>query len=316
MKILKIFFALSIVLQIVYANEILKIQSANPFGFKNIIDGLDDEKKQTVEGVLKYPQGNGPFPIVVGLAGSNNWSEHHLDYMELYRDAGIATLELQSFASRGVTSTVGSQISVTTAMMILDAYRSLEALSKNPKIDVNRAAITGWSLGGGVALYAGWKPLYQAITKKFTFAAHLSIYPPCLVEPLTIDFTSSPMHILIGAEDDWTPAIACEDLVPKMIASGTNIGIEVYANSHHSFDNNASIKFHENAYSTTDCRFKMKDDGTILMDFLSLPMSTPLLQKIGLGLCAKRGTTTEGNLESRAKALKFAQEFMKNNLLQ
>ena len=60
----------------------------------------------------------------------------------------------------------------------------------------------------------------------------------------------------------------------------------------------------------------MKDDGTILMNFLSLPMSTPLLQKIGLGLCAKRGTTTEGNLESRAKALKFAQEFMKNNLLQ
>ena len=48
MKILKIFFALSIVLQIVYANEILKIQSANPFGFRNIIDGLDDEEKQTV----------------------------------------------------------------------------------------------------------------------------------------------------------------------------------------------------------------------------------------------------------------------------
>ena len=92
MKILKIFFALSIVLQIVCANEILKIQSANPFGFKNIIDGLDNEEKQTVEGVLKYPQGNGPFPVVIGLAGSNNWSEHHLDYMESYRDAGIATL--------------------------------------------------------------------------------------------------------------------------------------------------------------------------------------------------------------------------------
>ena len=45
MKILKIFFALSMVLQTIDANEILKIQSANPFGFKNIIDGLDDEKK-------------------------------------------------------------------------------------------------------------------------------------------------------------------------------------------------------------------------------------------------------------------------------
>ena len=43
MKIIKIFFALSMVLQTIDANEILKIQSANPFGFKNIIDGLDDE---------------------------------------------------------------------------------------------------------------------------------------------------------------------------------------------------------------------------------------------------------------------------------
>ena len=147
MKILKIFFALSMILQTINANEILKILSASPFGFKDIIDGLNDEEKQTIEGILKYPEGSGPFPVVVGLAGSNNWSEHHLDYMKLYRDAGIATLELQSFASRGIISTVGSQISVTTAMMILDAYRSLEALSKNPKINVKRAAITGWSLG-------------------------------------------------------------------------------------------------------------------------------------------------------------------------
>ena len=113
------------------------------------------------------------------------------------------------------------------------------------------------------------------------------------------------MHILIGAEDDWTPAAACEDLVPKMIASGTNIGIEVYANSHHSFDKNASIKFHENAYSTTECRFKMKDDGTILMNFLSLPMSTPLLQKIGLGLCAKRGSYIAKDLGKFLRSIIF-----------
>ena len=234
----------------------------------------------------------------------------------MYQEMGIATFELQSFSSRGVKSTVGSQIEVTTAMMILDAYKALEALSNNSQIDVKKAAITGWSLGGGVALYSGWKPLIENITKEHVFAAHLSIYPPCLVEPLSMEFTSSPMHILIGELDDWTPAKACEELVPKIMASGSNIDLTVYPNSHHSFDKEAKSKFNESAYSTVDCRFTMKDDGTVLMDFLSLPMSSPLLQKLGLGLCADRGTTTEGNPESRIKAFEFAKEFMKKNLIE
>jgi len=297
-------------------SEIITFKSANPFGFKDIIDGIEDEEKQDVNGILSLPKGNGPFPLIIGVAGSLNWSKHHLEYMRMYQEMGIATFELQSFSSRGVKSTVGSQIEVTTAMMILDAYKALEALSNNSQIDVKKAAITGWSLGGGVALYSGWKPLIENITKEHVFAAHLSIYPPCLVEPLSMEFTSSPMHILIGELDDWTPAKACEELVPKIMASGSNIDLTVYPNSHHSFDKEAKSKFNESAYSTVDCRFTMKDDGTVLMDFLSLPMSSPLLQKLGLGLCADRGTTTEGNPESRIKAFEFAKEFMKKNLIE
>ena len=39
-----------------------------------------------------------------------------------------STLEIQSFSSRGIKSTVGSQVEVTTATMILDAYK--EAIKK------------------------------------------------------------------------------------------------------------------------------------------------------------------------------------------
>ena len=53
-------------------------------------------------------------------------------YMEMYRKMGIATFELQSFSSRGIKSTVGSQIEVTTAMMVLDAYRAFEQLAQHP----------------------------------------------------------------------------------------------------------------------------------------------------------------------------------------
>ena len=194
---------------VLFSQEKITFSSANPFGLKDIITSLDRQKTQQVEGLLNLPKGKGPFPLVLGVAGSLDWSKHHLEYLEMYRSMGIATFEVQSFSSRNVTSTVGSQTEVTTAMMILDAYRAFEILADDPRIDKDRVAITGWSLGGGVALFSGWLPLVEKITDKVKFAAHLSIYPPCIVEPEDLRFTDSPMHIMIGALDDWVPAAAC-----------------------------------------------------------------------------------------------------------
>jgi dienelactone hydrolase len=300
---------------ILFSQEKITFSSANPFGLKDIITALNKQKKQEVEGILRFPKGEGPFPLVLGVAGSLDWSIHHLEYLEMYRSMGIATFEVKSFSSRNVTSTVGSQTEVTTSMMILDAYKAFEKLANDPRIDKNRVAITGWSLGGGVALFSGWLPLVEKITNKVKFAAHLSIYPPCIVEPEVLRFTDAPMHIMIGALDDWVPAAACEELVPKIKDSGANIGLTVFPDSHHSFDKDTPLSFKENAYKTVDCRFKMNKDGAVLMNFLSIPMTTPLRQKIGLALCAERGTTMGGNPKTRKEAFQLAKEFMGKHLL-
>ena len=300
---------------VLFSQEKITFSSANPFGLKDIITSLDRQKTQQVEGLLKLPKGKGPFPLVLGVAGSLDWSKHHLEYLEMYRSMGIATFAVQSFSSRNVTSTVGSQTEVTTAMMILDAYRAFEILADDPRIDKDRVAITGWSLGGGVALFSGWLPLVEKITDKVKFAAHLSIYPPCIVEPEILRFTDSPMHIMIGALDDWVPAAACEELVPKIKDSGANIGLTLYPDSHHSFDKDSPLAFEGNAYSTVDCRFKMRKDGAVLMNFLSIPMITPFRQKVGLAICAERGTTMGGNPKTRKEAFQFAREFMGKHLL-
>ena len=301
---------------ILFSQEKITFSSANPFGLKDIITALDKQKKQEVEGILRFPKGEGPFPLVLGVAGSLDWSIHHLEYLEMYRSMGIATFEVKSFSSRNVTSTVGSQTEVTTSMMILDAYKAFEKLANDPRIDKNRVAITGWSLGGGVALFSGWLPLVEKITNKVKFAAHLSIYPPCIVEPEDLRFTNSPMHIIIGELDDWVPAAACEELVPKIKGSGANIGLTVYPESHHSFDKDAPLAFEGNAYSTVDCRFKMRKDGAVLMNFLSIPMITPFRQKVGLAMCADRGTNMGGNPKARKEAFQFAQVFMGKHLLE
>jgi len=297
--------------------ETISFISANPFGFSDIIVHLNEQEEQEVFGYLSFPNEykKDIYPLVIGLAGSLGWSEHHYEYLQMYREMGIATFELKSFKARGVSSTVGSQVDVTTAMMIFDAYRALRALSDHPKIDKGKVAITGWSLGGGTTFFSGWLPLKNAIEPELSFAAHLAFYPPCFVEPEILEFTDAPIHILIGELDNWTPAEPCVDLVQKMKNMGTDINLTIYENSHHSFDRSVAPIIDKNAYSFTDCRLKMRKDGAVMMNFLNIPMKSPLLQKIGLAFCAERGATFGGNPVSREKAFDYSRNFMSQHLL-
>ena len=315
-KITKMLLGALLIPCVFFAQDTIYFDSANPFSFKDIITDLDNQKCQNVYGVLRMPynfQLDKKYPLIVAVAGSNGWSSHHYQYLQMYRENGIATFELCSFQSRGIESTVGNQIDVTTAMMILDSYRAVEALRNHPNIKYNKIGITGWSLGGGVSLFSAWSPLKKAINNSISFAAHLPIYPPCIVTPNVLDFGDSPIHILIGELDNWTPSEACSELVNKL-KNKSNIDITIYPDAHHSFDRDSPLLVKENGYILEDCRFLMKADGTVYMDFLNFPMTTPILQKIGLFTCAKRGPTYGGNKMAKTQALIFAEEFMNMHL--
>jgi len=298
--------------------ELISFESSNPFSLNDIIEDFDNQEKQTVFGKLILPNDsldpNKKFPLVIGVAGSLGWGEHHYKYLEMYQKMGIATFELNSFKSRGITSTVGTQNQVTISAMIVDAYKALEVLSKHPNIDKNKISITGWSLGGGVTLFSAWMPVKNAINKELKFASHLAFYPPCFIEPENIEFSDSPIHILIGDLDNWTPAKPCSDLVNKLNKK-SNIGLTIYKDSHHSFDRNSPVIRNEEAYNFSDCLFRLSEDGHIMMDYLNIPMSNPLLQKIGFMFCVTRGVNYGGNPVARKKSFTFAEEFMIKTLL-
>ena len=50
------------------------------------------------------------------------------------------------------------------------------------------------------------------------------------------------------------------------------------------------------------------------MNYLSLPMSSPFMQKIGFLFCVERGVTLGSNPKAREMAFKFAKDFMKKTL--
>ena len=315
------FFVFLIYIHILNVNaqktEKISFISANPFAMSDIIADLENLESQKVFGKLVVPIDSfnveKKFPLIIGVAGSLGWRKHHYEYMDMYQKNGFATFELNSFKSRDVLSTVGSQIEVTTASIILDAYRAFEILANHPNIDKNKVSITGWSLGGAVALFSAWTPLKEVISKDLKFASHLAFYPPCFFDPENLEFTDSPTHILIGEKDNWTPAEPCNYFVNK-ISKTANIGLTIYPESHHSFDSQGPVIFNEKGYSFKNCLFKLNKQGDVLMNYLSLPMSSPLLQKLGFLFCVERGVNLGGNNESRERAFKFAKSFMTKTL--
>ena len=256
--------------------ESIEFISANPFSFYHVITDLENQEPQKVFGILRFPENSEwkNLPLVLGVAGSMAWSDHHLEYLQMYREMGMATFELKSFASRDITSTVGTQVEVTSAMMILDAYKALAVLGNDPRIDMDRVAITGWSLGGSVALFSAWQPLKNAITSHHSFKAHLPIYPPCIVNLESVEFSEEPIHILIGELDNWVPATACEDMISDIQATGADANITVYPNAHHSFDRLKPPEVIDNGYILTDCRFRMRADGAIPVSYTHLTLPT------------------------------------------
>ena len=299
-------------------SEQIAFTSSNPFSFSDVINNFDNLDEQEVFGELVIPYDslnpNKKYPLIIGVAGSMGWKSHHLEYLKMYQDLGFATFELNSFKSRDIKSTVGEQNQVTTAAMIVDAYKALEELSDHSLINKEKISITGWSLGGAVTLFSAWLPLKNTINTELSFASHLAFYPPCFFELENMEFSQSPIHILIGESDDWTPAEPCNNLVNEL-NDYCNIDITIYKDSHHGFDRDGGLEINENGYSFKDCMFTLTSEGDVLMNYLNIPMSNALLQKLGFLFCASKGVTIGGNLEARNQSFEFAKEFMISTLM-
>jgi len=294
--------------------EILLFDSKNPFNFYDIFHRIDNIAEQKVYGILTKPDTAGVFPVIIGVAGSVGWSKHHYSYLDRYLNMGFAVLSLHSFKSRSVESTVGGQLSVTIPMVIYDAFMALNKLSEYNTINTKRAGIVGWSLGGGVALLTAWSPIQETISPNLKFSAHLPFYPPCMVIPEELRFTNAPVHILAGQVDDWVPATACEEFVEAANIAGYDIDITVYPGASHSFDRSMEVVLDHDAYSFTDCRMKLSNNGVVKL-LNGFPLSSPILQKIGLFFCADKGAHWGGNKNAREQSKEFSILFMKNHLL-
>ena len=227
---------------------IINFKSSNPFEFFHILNSKESEEQDMFGALILPDEKKENYPLVICMHGSMGWRGHHHEHSVNFLNNGFAIFRVNSFDARQVTSIVEDQIQVTLATVMTDCFNALKFLSNHPDINSSKIFIAGWSLGGSTAIYSAWEPLAEKLAPDGErFAGHLAFYPGAFMWPEEMRWSPSPILTLIGADDDYTPAVLIDELSPAINENGGNSRIITYEDSHHSFDSVDPVVYVPNA---------------------------------------------------------------------
>ena len=229
---------------------------------------------EQIPATLLKPDGPGPFPAIVimhdcsGLGARSSGAPYRWG-RELV-GLGYVIVSPDSFTTRGhaggvCTDPSPSRNEVSPNRRVHDAYATLAHLRTLPFVDGSRVGLMGGSHGGSTTLASMVAPERDkeplARENRAGFAAAVALYPGCAARmgdwrtvrqagaggPIT-DYVGvykpvAPMLILIGENDDWTPAEPCRKLTEVARQAGYAVAIKVYPGAYHGFDSNNPVRY-------------------------------------------------------------------------
>ncbi len=289
--------------------------SASPFEIPHILNEMGATPKHPVFGDLLFPQNSTDqqTPCIVAVHGSLGWRGHHQDHINNWLNSGMAVFQIHSFESRQILDVVEDQMMVTHAMMLSDAFEALKLLQSHPKIDGNRIGISGWSLGGTVALYSAWAPLLKSLAPNGeTFARHLPFYPAAHMQPEINQWSASPIRILHGDNDDYTPLNFVTELVQIMQSANADVDVHVYRGAAHSFDSSEEMKWLPNAIRLDHRSVRIDREGNLWAEKEPgelMRLNEPAERLAAFQYAKNIGAHAGGNRDARPHALDYSTTF-------
>ena len=246
-------------------SKLVKIQSYNAKNYMVIKDGSYKKSPIEVDALIAYPKkGEGPFPIlmIVHSSGgpgefSSKWYRYHRESARSLLKKGIAIMFLDNYSARGAVHTYVDQSQVALFSGYIDAFMALEYLSKDPKVNIKKIGISGWSRGGMISLMASEKRLRDAIVSKdLYFAAAQPRSPDCwnvgmFRNPQPIKETKTWM--VLGGADDYTLAEPWVVHGEKIKANGGDIEVTVKKRWHHGFTANYKEEYEADPQIFSKC---------------------------------------------------------------
>jgi len=225
-------------------------------------------KPATIAGVLRVAQGSGRLPLVIFAAGSGGFAPNTDVWDRQFEEMGISTFTMDSFAGRGIVSTVVDQSQLGRLNMILDVYRSLAVLAAHPRVDPTRIAVMGFSRGGQAALYSSLKRFQKMWNPGgIEPAAYIALYPPCVTTFISdTDVSDHPIRMFHGISDDYVQIGPCRDYLARLQKSAKDIKMIEFPDTWHAYDflNFPPTPMIAQNSQTTHCALKEEPIGIIM----------------------------------------------------
>ncbi|MGI8525220.1 MAG: dienelactone hydrolase family protein [Pseudolabrys sp.] len=197
-----------------------------------------------LKATLYRPAGVGPFPAVIALHTCEglNWTDgkielRYAEWGERLAAAGFTVLFPDSFGSRSLKSQcrVRERLVRASRLRTADAVAARHWLQSQPWVIADRVSLLGWSHGATTALWTVRRGGNRR-DKTPDFRSAVALYPNCQRSRISAWSARIPTLILIGRDDDWTLASACEQMVAGARGRSAAASLVVYPNALHDFD--------------------------------------------------------------------------------
>ena len=303
--------------KIVKSAKLIKIPSYNsgaiPNEFMSLKDGSYKNSPVKIDALILFPKkGEEPYPmLVVNHASggawlfSNEWFKFDRQMAKILLNKGMAVIFVDNLTGRNVITVDTDQAQVSTYSYYIDAFMTLEYLSKDPRVNIKKVGITGWSRGGMNSLAIAEKRIRDLlVSKDLYFAASLPRSNECnqsgyFKNPQPIKETKILM--VNGKKDDASHAHLCEEYGAKMKANGADIEVITKPGWGHGFEANYEPEYEADQEKWLECPpYYIEDDGMANKDF-----------KIDAS-CITYGYTIGGN---KTQFRGMFKKFFKKNLL-
>lgn len=199
--------------------------------------GLDDVRRAT--------RRSGTIEEIVDPAGA--LQGRYREYAQWLTERGYAVLMPDSFGPRGKTQGICTEALDSRAIddktRRADALAALRWVARQPGVDARRIVLLGWSNGAQAVLATidasrPWPADTPPIERAVAF------YPGCKRAVQQHNYRlRSPILLMIGGADDWTPATRCAMLQNAVLARQpeARFRLEIYPGAYHGFDGTSEL---------------------------------------------------------------------------
>lgn len=198
-----------------------------------------------LKAVLYKPDGDGPFPVVIGLHGCDGlFNNRHVptsrqrDWAQRLNAAGFAVLYPDSFGSRGLSGsqcTSRGRAARPEIERVADIQAARAWLIEQPWTARDRISLLGWS-NGGIAVLWAVRPRLAPKDGKPDFRSAAAFYPGCRRLLNAAWSTRVPTLLLLGGADDQSRPSECQQMVAGAKGRSARAAVHVYPGAFHDFD--------------------------------------------------------------------------------